>query len=511
MPTAAIYTRLSQDREGGKTGTERQEADCRAWCEREGLDVAKVFTDPDTSAYNGRHRPQFEAMLDELGSFDALVYWKTDRLTRNAIEYWKVLDACERANVRLVSVVDPVDTSHPMGKGVAGMFASMGEQESYNTSLRVKRADAAGAQAGRPHGGRRCFGYTTAMEQIPNEAKVGREVFERVIGGESLRKVAEDLNRRSITNAARGQWTQSALSVWLKSARVAGIRIHNGTKHRGTWEGIITPDEQAALLRELERRGTAGGRVARPKQLVSGFIFCARCEGRMVVKGGRYQCDKHPGNANCGGVAANAEMVDGVVVETFLETLPRTRLRPLPEAEEAADLRAEIAEHEHALDDIFRERYRVGGGISDATYREVVQERQQRLQTAIAALAALERQAAALRDAVHPENEEELRAWWERASLDDRRVALRNAIMSVKICPAKARGGNRFEPERVVVFFNWKLYLDIAEKFEETATPEDWANALAEYNAMNEREMEAALESAAPEDLAEVVEQYNVY
>jgi hypothetical protein len=36
---AAIHVRLSQDRDGTKTGTDQQEADCRALCKREGLTV----------------------------------------------------------------------------------------------------------------------------------------------------------------------------------------------------------------------------------------------------------------------------------------------------------------------------------------------------------------------------------------------------------------------------------------------------------------------------------------
>ena len=137
MPTAAIYTRLSQDRDGSKTGTDRQEKDCRALCKREGLKVAEVYTDDDRSAYNGKRRPAFERMLAELEGYDTLVYWKTDRLVRRTTQFWRVVEACEKAGVRLVSVVDPIDTSTPLGKGVAGMLAAMGEQESHNTSLRV--------------------------------------------------------------------------------------------------------------------------------------------------------------------------------------------------------------------------------------------------------------------------------------------------------------------------------------------------------------------------------------
>ena len=47
---AAIYARISRDREGAGLGVERQEADCRALAERLGWDVVAVYVDNDISA-----------------------------------------------------------------------------------------------------------------------------------------------------------------------------------------------------------------------------------------------------------------------------------------------------------------------------------------------------------------------------------------------------------------------------------------------------------------------------
>jgi DNA invertase Pin-like site-specific DNA recombinase len=529
---AAIYTRLSQDRDGSKEGTERQEKDCRALCEREGLEVVRVFTDRDTSAYNGKRRPDFEVMLSELESFDAVVFWKLDRFTRKLSEFQKVLEACDAHGVRLVSVTDGIDTSSAMGpmvKGLASLFASIGEQESHNTGTRIRRADAASAEKGRKHGGQRSFGFMrNGTELIPEEAEIGREIFERVMGAESLRQVAFDLNERGIrrpktrkeeeAGTAGKLWTQSAISAWLKSGQVAGIRVHLGTEYPDSWQGIITLEERAALLRELERRGNAGGRVAKPKQLASGFAFCGRCGGRLVVTRQRYSCDKHPGYKNCNGVSADAEKVDAVVTEAFLSTLPRTRLAALPGEEQTEALRCAVSEHEQALDALYTDRYSVGSTMGEDIYRKLLAERQNALEDATAQLQAIERQTEALREALPPADEEALRAWWSEASFDDRRVALRKAINEVRILPQKAKGGNRFEPERVLVLFNWTLYLDIADQFNETATPEEQAQALAEYNAMQREEEEWELERALADqsdmsdaEIRKVLEQHNIF
>ena len=71
---AAIYTRISQDREGAGLGVERQEADCRALADRLGWKIVAVHPDNDLSAYSGKPRPGYLALLADLraGTADAV-------------------------------------------------------------------------------------------------------------------------------------------------------------------------------------------------------------------------------------------------------------------------------------------------------------------------------------------------------------------------------------------------------------------------------------------------------
>src|SRR5258708_649276 len=48
---AAIYVRISEDKEGAGLGVERQEQDARDLCERRGYRVVEVYTDNDLSAF----------------------------------------------------------------------------------------------------------------------------------------------------------------------------------------------------------------------------------------------------------------------------------------------------------------------------------------------------------------------------------------------------------------------------------------------------------------------------
>src|SRR5712671_1148786 len=98
MTNAAIYCRISQDRpsydaDGNPTpegfGVARQEADCRAYCDRVGWTVLGApLVDNDKSAYSVKVRPAYQQLLAgiEDGTYDALVVWHPDRLHRSPVE-----------------------------------------------------------------------------------------------------------------------------------------------------------------------------------------------------------------------------------------------------------------------------------------------------------------------------------------------------------------------------------------------------------------------------------------
>src|SRR5215211_355258 len=134
MTRAAIYTRISKDDEGKAAGVKRQEKECRALAKAKGWTVGDLLSDNDASAYNGQHRPGYDALLEGLrsGEYEAVVAYKLDRLTRSGVRgLSKLLDVLDGRPLALAH--DAIDTSTPMGEGIAGMLASMAKQESANT------------------------------------------------------------------------------------------------------------------------------------------------------------------------------------------------------------------------------------------------------------------------------------------------------------------------------------------------------------------------------------------
>jgi site-specific DNA recombinase len=456
MPKAAIYARISQDRNGDGAGTDRQEKDCRALCRREGLTVARVFVDDDRSAYNGKARPAFEELLASLDQFDALVCWKTDRLVRRWSQFGQVVDACERTGVRLVSVTDAIDTSTPMGKGAAGLLAAVGEQESANISTRVTRKDAENATNGRPHGGRRAFGYKPdGVTVVAKEARAIREARDRVLVGESLTGICRDWNRRGVRPTSAAAWRVGAFKKMVTSPRIAGLRQYHGEPvGPATWPGIITPEERDRIVAVLsDPRVHRRGRP--PSYLLTGLVRCGRCGGtlqRGVRAAGepKWACCRKPGDEHrCGRCTVAADHVDALVEEALLVRLdspalrkalrrkkPRKGARPDAVAV-VADLERRVTQlgvdHDEGLlsrREWLDRRARLTDRL-DAARAELVPERDDT--EALDAFAGVD-----------------VRERWAGLPLDARRAVARAVIAEVVVLPP-FKGTNRFDPNRVDV------------------------------------------------------------
>ena len=103
MPeAAAIYARISADIGGEGLGVQRQVADCQALAQRRSWPVADLFIDNDTSAYNGKTRPEYRRMLQAIkdGLIDSVIVWHLDRLHRQPRELEEFFDICDAAGIQ---------------------------------------------------------------------------------------------------------------------------------------------------------------------------------------------------------------------------------------------------------------------------------------------------------------------------------------------------------------------------------------------------------------------------
>jgi site-specific DNA recombinase len=495
-----IYTRISLDREGDSFSPERQERLCRQLAEARGWEVVRVETDRSKSGWKkGTKRPGFDALLRAVDrrEVDVVMAYSLTRLGRRTVDLLELLEYLRERGAALALYDLNIDTSTAIGQMFYSFVAGMAQLEAEQTSERVKSYNRVAAESGHLHGGGcRQFGYERSGAVNRAEAGVVREAARRLTEGESLRSVATDLNSRGVVTSTGRAWSGPTLRQMMTSPRLAGIRVHNGQERPGTWEPVLSPDERRALLDALERRRPKVATRTTAAHLLTGLVRCGVCGGAMKTMGfrmkdgrtfPRYQCVKQPGAQNCGGVAVTKNTLDAHVTNAVLDFVSRATMT-LAEPESGVtleQLEKLVAEDEAGLADLTDARF-VHRLIGDEEFRAARAKLQERLTENRERLTVLQGRAEAVSGALRPGDREALQAWWDAASIEERRAALRGALHEVRVNRAARRGGNKFDPSRVELRWRLDFYARAADARRSAMTEEQRAAAAAAYEAERE-------------------------
>jgi site-specific DNA recombinase len=282
----AIYVRISEDQTGERLGVERQTEDCLALADRLGWEVVTVYDDNDISAYNGKHRPGFEAMLDAMktGQVDALICWHTDRLYRSMKDLERLIDVADVARVQIRTVQGgDLDLSTSAGKMVARILGSVARQESEHKGERQRRANVQKAAIGTWQTAWRPFGYTMTGEPLEPEATAIRTAVADVLAGKSIRKVAMEWTAAGLRTTVKGDgWNSPRVRRLLVNPRYAALKVNRGkVVGPGDWTPLIDEDTHRGLVAYLSDPKRVKNVSFERKYIGVGVYLCGRCGGPM--------------------------------------------------------------------------------------------------------------------------------------------------------------------------------------------------------------------------------------
>ncbi|MEU4237931.1 recombinase family protein [Actinoplanes sp. NPDC026619] len=349
---AVLYLRQSRDFTGEGLAIERQEGEAQGLIERRNWSVREVLRDNDVSAAGKKKRPGFERLLEliEGGEVTVVVAWDLTRLTRNARDTLRLLEAGEAAGLTLALVRgSDIDLSTPAGRLTASVLAAVARHEIEQKADRQRAAAAQRADQGRPPLGVRLTGYTVAGELIEDEAATVRTLFQRFAAGDSLKGLAAWLTETGVPTRHGGRWIASTVQGILRNPRYAGRAIYQGetTGKPGVWSALVAPevfDQVAARLADPRRITNREGTDR--KHLGAGLFRCAVCDRPCSsFSGHRYRCKEAHVNRS-------RPQVDEFVIKLVRARLARPDLGdllPKVDNEEVARLNGEIQRLEGRL------------------------------------------------------------------------------------------------------------------------------------------------------------------
>jgi site-specific DNA recombinase len=128
MTRAAIYVRVSTVRQAERDlSLPDQIAQCEAYCERQGWEIAEIFSEPGASALD-EDRPVFQEMIYKATRsdkpFDYVVIHSLSRCSRDALHSEHYVRELRKAGVELVSITQAMtpDASGEMFRKLLNVF-----------------------------------------------------------------------------------------------------------------------------------------------------------------------------------------------------------------------------------------------------------------------------------------------------------------------------------------------------------------------------------------------------
>lgn len=347
---AAVYVRLSKE-DGDKLESDSIQNQKRIieqhlkYLQDQGEDIAPAEVYSDDGYPGGSFdRPAYRRMIGDIeaGKINCMIFKDTSRLGRNYPELGRLMeDYFPQKGVRVISVLNHIDSlkdPHGYCSALVSFSNIMNDDYIRQLSIKIKSTFAMKRERGEFLGNYAPYGYMKSPEDRhklvidPEAAEVVRMIFDWYAGGMSASRIVKQLNALEIIppsvyktlkgckgfshhssgGVRRNVWALTTVNSILKDEVYIGNLVQGKFKSvsyrtkkmtptdesewtviEGTHEAIIS-DEIFTIVHDRFARHTRVAPNQQASYLLSGFVKCAHCGGRMnrnVSQGvARFRC-----------------------------------------------------------------------------------------------------------------------------------------------------------------------------------------------------------------------------
>lgn len=229
----AAYCRVSTDKEDQLNSLETQKEFFLEYTKRTGDNLIKLYADEGISGTKIKNRKEFQRMLAdaEKGLFDMVVVKDISRFARNTVDLLQSVRKLKALGIETQFLTANM-TSMGNSEFVLTIFGALAQEESANTSKRIKFGKKMNAEKGRVpnivYGYDKTIGDYFNLSINEEEAKVIRQMYkwytEEGYGGA---KIANMLNERGVKTKRGNNWSQNSVCRILTNEIYTG-KIING-------------------------------------------------------------------------------------------------------------------------------------------------------------------------------------------------------------------------------------------------------------------------------------------
>ena len=353
-----IYTRCSTDEQavGDFTTLDSQAHHCKNMLDAFGYELAEFGKDnkgivrDDGYSAKDLNRPGIKSILEDINSkrsFDGIIFFRLDRLTRNPRDLYALIDLFRSKNVDFVSVRENLDSATAIGRVVIGILGLLSAFERELTGERVKASGIARAREGHWVGGAIPYGYKLVdagprLENGHQPHKISLDekvapylpiIWKMAAANRSLTEIARELIRHGVKplKGNCNDWRKQSIAHMIKNPFYKGFFRYAKETHRGAHETIIDEHTWEKANRVISGKIPGHKFIAKPKEylyLLQGLLRCGKCGSYFVTthacghsgdKFFYYYCSRTKQGLGCNADRISAKKFDQTVID-FLRT-----------------------------------------------------------------------------------------------------------------------------------------------------------------------------------------------
>lgn len=225
-----IYARVSTEHEAQLSALENQVD----WYKpilaaRPNWVLAGQYIDEGITGTSAEKRPQFMQMIGDAkaGKFDMIITREVSRFARNTVDTLKYTRELKDHKVEVFFINDNIKTFDGDGELRLTLMATLAQDESRKTSVRVKSGQQTSMNNGVLYGNGNILGYDRVGKELvlnPEQARTVRLIYDLYLDGNGLVRIKDELERRGyLTSMGKKIWYPTVISHILKNSFYCGI------------------------------------------------------------------------------------------------------------------------------------------------------------------------------------------------------------------------------------------------------------------------------------------------
>lgn len=293
---AAVYARVSSAAQRDAHTVESQLHVLGPYVRAQGWTLVETYVDDGRSAKTGQleHRDAWARLMRdaEASRFDVVVVLDVNRLTRTGSieERAQILGPLQRLGVQIATPSGGIlDLRSFLGELYVTMQALVAAEENRKKAEAVKAGKLRAIAEGRKPAGPTPYGLhyerATGTWSIDEAAAaIVREVYRRVIAGESCMVIADDLHARAV-RPPRGEWARKTVWQLARSRHVIGEWTADKARRLViAVPAIIDHVTWQAAQQKLTAHGKRGLARAKHVYLLQGLAVCGSCGSPISIR-----------------------------------------------------------------------------------------------------------------------------------------------------------------------------------------------------------------------------------